>query len=192
MGGHEDQEAPVTAMPKAADPVHAVPLDLESLWQAHHQRVLQAAYRVTGNAGDAEDVLQTVFLRLLRNEDADVGPNPAAYLQRAAVNAGLDLVRARRRAPAQSLEPLEPFLAAAEADDPEAQRREAELAEWLRGALGRLPAQAAEVFALHMFEGLSHPEIAAALGLTPNTVAVVLHRTRRRLREDLRGKSGPM
>jgi RNA polymerase sigma-70 factor (ECF subfamily) len=192
MGGHEDQEAPVTAMPNAAETEPATPQDLESLWQAHHRKVLQAAYRVTGDAGDAEDVLQTVFLRLLRNREADVGPNPAAYLQRAAVNAALDLVRARRRAPAQSLEPLEPFLAATESEGPEARRRETELADWLRGAIGRLPAQAAEVFALHMFEGLSHPEIAIALGMTPNTVAVVLHRTRRRLREDLRGRSGPM
>ena len=39
---------------------------LERLYREHHARVFRAAYRVTGDATDAEDVLQTVFLRLAR------------------------------------------------------------------------------------------------------------------------------
>ena len=39
--------------------------DLEVIFKEHHGMVFRAAYRVTGNAGDAEDVLQTVFLRLV-------------------------------------------------------------------------------------------------------------------------------
>ena len=41
---------------------------LESLFRQHSRRVLSAAYRVTGSRQDAEDVLQTVFLRLARHE----------------------------------------------------------------------------------------------------------------------------
>src|SRR3954451_7209443 len=41
--------------------------DIERAFRAHHDRVFRAAYRVTGNISDAEDVLQTVFLRLLRH-----------------------------------------------------------------------------------------------------------------------------
>ena len=67
--------------------------------------MFQAAYRISGSSSDAEDVLQTVFLRLLRRGDGSAGeglprlePNPEGYLHRAAVNAALDLVRARARA----------------------------------------------------------------------------------------------
>lgn len=63
------------------------PLALERLFDAHHRLVYGAAWRVTGNAADAEDVLQTVFLRLAgRDLSADLIENPEGYLRRAAVN----------------------------------------------------------------------------------------------------------
>ena len=53
----------------------------DELFNSHHEKVLKAAYRVTGNLQDAEDVLQTVFLRLLKRKDRpDLGANSAAYL----------------------------------------------------------------------------------------------------------------
>src|SRR5258708_3784412 len=60
--------------------------------------VYRAAYRITGNASDAEDVLQTLFLRLVRREwtpDRQFGW--PAYLHRAAVNIAVDIVRSRAR-----------------------------------------------------------------------------------------------
>ena len=39
---------------------------LEGLFERHHDRVFRTAHRVTGSAADAEDVLQTVFLRVAR------------------------------------------------------------------------------------------------------------------------------
>ncbi len=66
---------------------------LDQMYEAHHGMVFRTAYRITGNAADAEDVLQTVFLRVVRrNPDMD---NPESYLRRSAVNAALDVVRAR-------------------------------------------------------------------------------------------------
>ena len=62
--------------------------ELERLFQAHHGAVMRAAYRITGNATDAEDVLQTVFMRLLsRRVDSAAMENVPAYLHRAALNA---------------------------------------------------------------------------------------------------------
>jgi len=40
--------------------------ELETLFQTHHGRVFRTAQRITGSAADAEDVLQTVFLRLVK------------------------------------------------------------------------------------------------------------------------------
>lgn len=42
--------------------------EVERLFRAHHGLVFRTAYRITGNATDAEDVLQTVFLRLMRRD----------------------------------------------------------------------------------------------------------------------------
>jgi hypothetical protein len=51
--------------------------ELETLFQAHHGRVFRTAQRITGSAADAEDVLQTVFLRLVKGqEDYDLSKNP--------------------------------------------------------------------------------------------------------------------
>jgi DNA-directed RNA polymerase specialized sigma24 family protein len=58
--------------------------------------VFRTALRVTGRPADAEDVLQTVFLRLLSgNEHDEAGRRPAAYFRRAAVNAAIDPDRSR-------------------------------------------------------------------------------------------------
>ncbi len=73
--------------------------DLEQIFREHHALVFRAAYRITGNATDAEDVLQTVFLRMLkRDKEAEPVTNLPSFLHRAAVNAAVDLMRARRNA----------------------------------------------------------------------------------------------
>src|SRR5947209_3400793 len=72
--------------------------NLESLFRQHSDRVFRTAHRVTGSAADAEDVLQTVFLRLARGtESPSVLDNPEGYFARAAINASLDLLRSRKR-----------------------------------------------------------------------------------------------
>jgi len=85
------------------EPVIAIPNELEQAFRAQHRLVFRTAYRVTGNAADAEDVLQTVFLRLLRrNIDASPMENPESYLRRAAVTllwTSFDLVRPQRPSP---------------------------------------------------------------------------------------------
>ena len=84
--------------------------ELERLFREHHGQVFRAAYRITGSVTDAEDVLQTIFLRLASNAGTpDLAPSPAGYLHRAAVNAALDLVRSRRSTRATSLEELGPL-----------------------------------------------------------------------------------
>jgi len=77
--------------------------ELAVLFQEFHQAIFCIAYRITGSRSDAEDVLQTIFLRLTPKR-RDFSPNPEAYLKRAAVNASLDLLRSRTRANSVSLE----------------------------------------------------------------------------------------
>ena len=73
-------------------PVPNPPGELETLFRAHHDRVFRTAHRITGSSADAEDVLQTIFLRLVKSREShDLSQNPEAYLSRAAINASLDL-----------------------------------------------------------------------------------------------------
>jgi RNA polymerase sigma-70 factor (ECF subfamily) len=160
----------------------AMPLQFEQLYQEHHHTVFAAAYRVTGNAADAEDVLHTVFLRLLRREDPALIANPEGYLRRAAVNAALDIVRARRPGPDETDFDRMPSGARGAVEAVE----DAELRAVLRAALARLPRRAAEIFALRYFEGRANPEIARELGVTQISVAVTLHRAKKKLQEELR------
>lgn len=78
----------------AAPPTGASDPWLERCYQQYADRVYRAAYRVTGSSTDAEDVLQTVFLRLARRAPGDsLGEDAGGYLHRAAVHAALDVLR---------------------------------------------------------------------------------------------------
>jgi RNA polymerase sigma-70 factor (ECF subfamily) len=141
---------------------------------------------VTGSASDAEDVLQTVFLRLVRRgEGYDFAPSPSAYLTRAAVNASLDLLRSRRTTQSVTLEEIEPEMLASTAHGPEAEHADRELRLLIRQAVSRLGPKAAEFFALRYFEGYDNREIAEMLGTSQMVVAVILHRSRARLRKEI-------
>ena len=165
--------------------------DLESVFREYHALVFRAAYRVTGNAGDAEDVLQTVFLRLVkRDPDAEPVGNMASFLHRAAVNAALDLVRSRHNIRNIPLDELEPVLAEAPHRSPDRAHVAGEIREWLRGAIARLNPRIAEMFMLRFFEGKENPEIARLLNTTPGTVAVTLSRTRDRLHKEYQAYLG--
>jgi RNA polymerase sigma-70 factor (ECF subfamily) len=155
---------------------------VEGLFRAHHGLVFRTAYRITGNATDAEDVLQTVFLRLVRrDESAPAMENSESYLRRAAINAALDVVRARRTA---ETAPLADSLPAGGGLD------QRELRECLRHSLARLNPQWAEIFALRFFEGHTNPEIARMLAMSQVRVAVTLHRARRQMQKDIRSFMG--
>jgi len=162
--------------------IPALASGVEQLFRAHHGLVFRAAYRITGNATDAEDVLQTVFLRLL-GRDGTAAPleNSERYLRRAAINAALDVVRARRTAGCEPLPDSHPGGGDLE---------RGELRECLRRALASLNPQTAEIFALRFFEGYSNPEIARLLGLSLVRVAVTVHRARRHLQKQIRSYLG--
>ncbi|HWB95617.1 MAG TPA: sigma-70 family RNA polymerase sigma factor [Bryobacteraceae bacterium] len=163
--------------------------EIEDIFRQYSPLVFRAAYRVTGNAADAEDVLQTVFLRLMRREaGAEALEHVESYLHRAAVNTALDLVRSRQRASIPLAEIAPPAASAALA--PDRLHASAEIRAWLREAVARLSPRTAEMFALRFFEGKTNPEIARACQTTEGTVAVTLSRARDRLEREFRAFLG--
>ena len=159
---------------------------LEAIYREHGRSVLQAAYRITGSAADAEDVLQTVFTRLAsREESPDFTIGSSAYLRRAATNAALDIVQSRRVRSGVSLDVSDESVHRDGSPAPDRLHLGRELHAHLRHALAKLSRRGAEIFALRYFEGLDNNEIAEHLGTTPGTVAVTLHRARARLKTEM-------
>ncbi len=160
--------------------------ELETLFQTHHGRVFRTAQRITGSAADAEDVLQTVFLRLVKGQESyDLSRNPEAYLSRAAINASLDLLRSRTRSKSVGLDDADMEALAGHTRSPEALHADRELQNLVRQAVSRLGKTAGEMFVLRYYEGLDNKEIAVLLETSTLVVGVVLHRARTRLRKEI-------
>lgn len=185
-----DEAAASNAVPTTSSAVLTTPTEsLEELFQQHHNRVFRTAHRLTGSAADAEDVLQTVFLRLARGQESPaVATNPEAYITRAAINASLDLLRRRKRAGAVAMDDVENSLELAAfvtRRNPETHQEDRELRELILEAVSRLGATAAQMFALRYFEGFDNGEIARVMSTSALVVGVTLHRARARLRKEI-------
>ena len=147
------------------------------LYERHCEAVLRAALRVTGRLADAEDVLQTVFLRVLaRGGDVDDLARPAAYFRRAAVNAAVDVLRRRELHAESAYDELAPHAAI---------QPPLLLKERLRRAIAAVDREDASLFLLRHVEGLSIEELAGMFGIEKNNVAVKLHRIRHRLQSEM-------
>jgi RNA polymerase sigma-70 factor (ECF subfamily) len=158
----------------------------ERLFREQHAFIYRTAYSVTGTRHDAEDVLQTIFLRLLRRGlPQDVQQNPKGYFHRAAVNVSLNVVRARKRqhltADVDSLRALAPVEERNPAD---------EMRERLISAMGGLRPRVVEMLVLRYEHDWSDADIARLLGTSRGVVAVTLFRARARLKKALRAMSG--
>ena len=166
---------------KASDDVivEGLQREFEDAFQTHHDMVFRTAYGVLGNSSDAEDVVQTVFLRLLdRGLSPDLTKNPAGYLYKAAVNESLNLIRSRKR-----------FVVVSDAENverqaaPERGDSAEEIHARLYEAVARLSPRAAHILVLRYLHKKSDAEIARLLGTSRGVIAVTLHRARARLRK---------
>jgi RNA polymerase sigma-70 factor (ECF subfamily) len=153
------------------------PMELADLYECHYAAVYRTALRITGNAADAEDVLQSVFLRVLdRSNRQDWQRMPEAYFRRAAANAAIDLLR-RRLAHVEV--PLTDSPGTAVVDSP------VFLKEQLRRAIANLEPKDALLFLLRYIEGFSNGELAEMFGQEKNAIAVRLHRIRQTLQAEM-------
>jgi len=148
--------------------------DFATLFQAHHASILAYAIRRTPTLADAEDAAAETFVvawRRQRDVPADARPWLFAVARRVIANQRRGRMRWRR---------LRERLVGASHD----------VAVHADGgpatmALCRLRDEDQELLRLVAWEGLSHGEISIVLGITPNAVAIRLHRARRRYAEEL-------
>lgn len=159
----------------------ALPQDFQELFLEHCQMVHRTAYAITGHRHDAEDVLQSVFVKLLqRGLTPEVRHHPARYLHRAAVNLSLNVLRTRKRR--RLVDGIDTLEIPAVGDEHEDTREREERHERLMEAIASLKPRALEILLLHYKHDYSDAQIATLLGTSRGTVAVALYRIRARLR----------
>ena len=153
--------------------------EFERVFREHYGLVYRTAYTITRKAEDAEDVAQTIFLRLLcREVDPHAINNLKGYLYRAAVNASLRILRSRQRqVPASDKDSQAQFHAPENSEDAESTDRR------LWAAIAELHETAAQAVILRYINGHSLTETARLLGKSRGVVAVTLFRSRARLKK---------
>ena len=155
---------------------------LSELYRRHRARALAIARRVTGDAHDAEDVVQEVFLRLyLRSAQFEGRASYSTWLHRVMLNSSLNSLRSSKRQSTLQLLP-------AAAGDPEELAIRAQIRELFASSLAALSEQHRNVLWLRDVRGLSYPAISALLGIPEGTVKSALHRARARVAEQLRAQ----
>ena len=160
--------------------------EFEALFQEHYVLIFRTAYGVTGRVEDAEDVVQTIFLRLLRQErPPEFLKNPRGYLYRAAVNLALTVVQKRRKRElteaSEDLAVSLPVRASGQAE---------ETHQKLYAAIAQLSPKAASIVILRYLHDYSDADIAKLLGTSRGVIAVTLYRSRARLRTLLHASLG--
>ena len=168
---------------------------LSALYDRHSARLLGLAQRIIGTTGEAEEVLQEVFLFVWRSAstfDASRG-SVLAWLLMATRSRSIDRLRSRRPAARAGLVGVETLPDRADPRDVEADSVEREWQALCRAAIAELPADQRQTLELAYFEGLTHQEIAARtatpLGTVKTRARLGLMKLRERVRPYLRGGS---
>jgi RNA polymerase sigma-70 factor (ECF subfamily) len=154
--------------------------------EEHGPLVWRTLCRLLRAEDDAiDDCFQETFLEFLRQSSDGVVERPAGLLVRIATRRAIDRIRIRAgdRARLRSLDESD---AAADATDPSVAVMGDELAQALRLALIDLPEQQSAVFVMTQLEQMSHDDVAVALGVSLNHVAVLLFRARATLQAKLK------
>lgn len=142
------------------------------LYDKYYNMVYRLALSCTKSRPDAEDVVQTVFLKLVDTRHPPAPGKEKAWLAQVAVNASRDVLRSFWRQRAEPLDESIPF------DRPE----EGELFS----AVMALPAKYRAAVHLHYYEGYTLEEIAGILHISPSAVSMRLHRARKLLWNSLK------
>ncbi|MCL4544175.1 MAG: sigma-70 family RNA polymerase sigma factor [Chloroflexi bacterium] len=159
----------------------------EQLFSSEYPRVVAIAYRVLGDARDAEDIAQEVFYSYYCRHTADA-PYASAWLHAATVHMALNVIRSRKRREARetadyvTTERLQQSRELGLDPQQEVERREQEAA--VRAWMRRLPERQASALMLR-YSGLSYVEISQALGMPVDQVGTTLRRAETALRKEV-------
>ncbi len=154
----------------------------------HQDHLFALVYRLVPDRDQAADAVQEAFFSAYRNLGSFRGGSVRSWLSRIAVNAAMDLQRARRRRPSQPYPAFEDesWQPPAEPEvEPESKALAAERSKALARALDQLPFEQRNCIVLFDVEGYDYAEIAAIMRVEVGTVKSRIHRGRLTLRRTL-------
>lgn len=157
------------------------------LLEQYEKELHRYAFRMTGSAEDASDVLQDTFLRAFRAfpklpEDA----NHRAWLYRIAHRQSLNLFRSQK---VRSAEPLERALHVQDTNgNPETLAESRRLAKALSGVIHGLTPRQRSALLLKRYEGLSYKEVASVLECTEENARAHVYQAMKKVRNGLYAK----
>ena len=151
------------------------------LYRQYSRAMYNVGFRITGNADDADDVLQEAFISAFRNLDHYRGDASfGAWLKRIVVNKAINALQKRKHEPLPDddrWDVPEP----AEAGE----YREELTIDRVKKAIEELPDGYRAVLSLYLLEGYDHQEIAGIMGISESTSKSQLNRAKGKLREKL-------
>jgi RNA polymerase sigma-70 factor (ECF subfamily) len=154
----------------------------------HQGHLFALVFRLVPDRDQAADAVQEAFFNAYRSLGSFRGGSVRSWLGKIAVNAAMDMQRARRRRPAQPYPELEDESwqpPAGESAEPESRSMAAERSRALAVALAGLPADQRNCIVLFDVEGYDYAEIARLMGISVGTVKSRIHRGRVSLRASL-------
>jgi RNA polymerase sigma-70 factor (ECF subfamily) len=153
---------------------------LAILFERHHVMLFNFFLRLTGRRGPSEDLVQDVFVRILKYRATYRSESKfSVWMYQIARNAHMDYLRKQK--PEVPLG--DQFEEPAGAEPPPADRMDAEIdAALLRRALDRLPLRKKEILLLSRYENMKYKDIADLLGCSIETIKTSVHRAIRDLR----------
>ena len=170
------------------------PAALRQVITANNQRLFRAAWSILKDRGEAEEAVQSAYLRAFAHIGEFEGRSAlSTWLTRIAINEALGRVRSSRRRreqlESQGVSMLdnyrETLMRGSETGQPDERLAREQLRQMIERAVAGLPDAFRSVFVLREVEGLNVEETADALGIPPATVKTRLLRARRKLREAL-------
>ncbi len=162
----------------------------DGLVERYQRPANSLAWRLLGNADDAQEVVQEAFLRAYRSLGRlDVPEHFRAWLMRIVANGALNFRRGRALRRTLRLEPAgeddenAPQHADPRADSPAEMAAAGELSERIEWALQRLSDRERQALVLFSLEGLAQKEVAAMLGISVEAVKWHVFQARKKLKD---------
>ena len=169
---------------KFVDETGTVP-NWDEIVDQHSERVYRLAYRLTGNAADAEDLTQDVFVRVFRSLSTYSPGTFEGWLHRITTNLFLDGARRKQRIRFDALSDERAARLTSPVAAPHEQYADRTFDADIEWALAQLPPEFRAAVVLCDIEGLSYDEIAEILDAKLGTVRSRIHRGRAMLRRHL-------
>jgi RNA polymerase sigma-70 factor, ECF subfamily len=152
----------------------------DELLSLYQHPVINFCYRLLGDAGDADDVAQDVFVRVYqRIGDYRPGGKFSTWLFALARNACIDRLRYRKR------HPTEPLDGAPEPATVSHETEAREIGEHIAAAVSELPEDQRTALVLAEYHGMSYVEIADIMRTSEKSVESRLYRAKQTLRQRL-------